>query len=750
MRDPAFGRPDSTTSSNPNPWFTAGLTALLALSFFTFPETIAAADLDPSWVQSLGHFFKNRRQIGVDYIFTYGPFGFFIHRTYDADLFWISYAWEVVLKSLCAFVIVWVIMHARNRGWSLLLLVVAAIVFEPGVPEALLNVALLASFISIARQTRHSLILLLPVAGLIALISLVKFTFFVYVVAALPFVEFAYRRKHPRVWLSPLVCCVAAVMGLWVAAGQSLWNFPRYVYGSLQIAAGYSEAMAYPAGSAELALGVAVAVVLALLIVAVAIWPRLDAERVAGLVIFGACLFLTWKHGFTRGDPVHNAVYFLTAMFLAGFVPIFFAPQDAARTVTLASAGGCMIICLMGLEKYTSIRELVARRPHILKENLVRLINPNALHEQLESQFASLERRWQLPAIRERIGDSPVDLFSFEQGVILLNRLNYVSRPVLHSYSAYRHYLLAANAQFLRSAAAPMYILYRFSTINKVFPSLPDSAAFLELFWRYRPVLGERSFILCEKCAERPHDNRPVGKVVDERTIQFDQRIDMSGVSEQFLTMSFEFKPTTIGRLKDFFSSRGRVMIQLDFDNGESLQYRLTPAIAGSEFLFRPFVAERNDVLNLYGGVTGKTIRAFRLIGNDPGSYAADIEMTTRAYPQMVGCPIDSQLLAKLRSQPEEIRVFEGALDTADSDTIAGWVIEKNVPDEPVNVDIFLDDTLVAVIPASESKPGIGNHGFVLPSPDILKDGRPHKVRVQPAGSSQQLRGSPKTYHFGR
>ena len=70
------------------------------IALLYFPHDVAAAQTDPSWAQSLGYFVKNRFQAGQDYVFTYGPLGYFATPMYDADLFWFKVAWELILKLL--------------------------------------------------------------------------------------------------------------------------------------------------------------------------------------------------------------------------------------------------------------------------------------------------------------------------------------------------------------------------------------------------------------------------------------------------------------------------------------------------------------------------------------------------------------------------------------------------------------------------------------------------------------------------
>lgn len=90
---------------------------LLWLALLDFPRDVAGDELDFSWMQCLGHFLKNRAQCGVDYVWTYGPLGYFTQAVYDADLFWWKFVWELIVKFIFAWILLrWATM--LGSGWA--------------------------------------------------------------------------------------------------------------------------------------------------------------------------------------------------------------------------------------------------------------------------------------------------------------------------------------------------------------------------------------------------------------------------------------------------------------------------------------------------------------------------------------------------------------------------------------------------------------------------------------------------------
>jgi hypothetical protein len=95
---------------------------------------------------------------------------------------------------------------------------------------------------------------------------------------------------------------------------------------------------------------------------------------------------------------------------------------------------------------------------------------------------------------------------------------------------------------------------------------------------------------------------------------------------------------------------------------------------------------------------------------------------------------------------------IEGSLDTVNGAQVNGWVWDKTRPDAPVWIAIYDGATCLATIPADELRRdllelgmGNGRHGFDYTTPDSLKDGKEHVVRVKVAGVGVDLPGSPRT-----
>src|SRR5262249_33693656 len=87
---------------------------------------------------------------------------------------------------------------------------------------------------------------------------------------------------------------------------------------------------------------------------------------------------------------------------------------------------------------------------------------------------------------------------------------------------------------------------------------------------------------------------------------------------------------------------------------------------------------------------------------------------------------------------PPDVIEEQGILEGVDGETISGWARLKNQPKNPVTVEIYEGDTLLATVVAEQSRPdlrdlhiGNGENGFGCPIPARLKDWRPHEIRAK-------------------
>jgi hypothetical protein len=671
------------------------------ISLFKFPEYIFGLGPDESYEQPLGYFFKHHAQAGVDYMFTYGPLGFFYSRAYEPDLFWHKYFWEVIVKAAFALLAVAVVARQSDTASKVLfsLVFVLFMVTDPyGMQDAffpyfVLCLGLLAfeeqrphgaerdPTRSLSQQgslTRFGSVNEMLCLILMGVLSWVKFTFFILaVVYVLIIVAYRLYGRSYLGALRSLALFTASLLAAWVAAGQALGHLPDYLYSSFELARGHSEGLAIPGDPwrAVWALGVAGLIV--------ALTPFLDwrstskARRVAYLAMFGAGMFFQWKYGFVRPDH-HTIGYFAYAMCIPFLLFMTFPAVEAPATermvtlrlgpvqskpvplsvfrrrarLVLTAAALCLAAPTLFVPKgqtQDSYAMMMSYRGRFT-DNLKKLVDPQGAKETYDSQRSAYAGAGPLRRVQAAVGKASIDMLYSDQGWIFAHGLRWQPRPVFQGYICYTPYLLEANAKFYRSEKAPDYVLLHWLQIDYHFPTSEESQTLFELLKRYEPVLVEGTGFVLLKRSNRSVDVADSGdRIVREQTARFDESVDISDISDRYQTISIKIRPTLWGRLRTFFFKSPPVYVRFTTDSGVAF-YRLVPAMAEEEFLLNPFVRSVQDLLFLYADALPSRVKSFQIWVDErgPASYTNEIQIRLKSRAKLIGNPLSRQKIEEM------------------------------------------------------------------------------------------------------
>jgi hypothetical protein len=579
-----------------SPWksqlLRALLFALLWLALLDFPQEVAGQELDASWMRCLGHFLIHRTPCGVDYVWTYGPLGYFVNVVYQEHLFWWKYAWELCVK----FAFTWMLLRwaiVPRAAWIRASYVLVVFLFLPGSLDTLyLFCLLLLGLLPLCDARCRTPWCLVVATVLLAMLSLTKFTFLlvgVWTVVLLAPV-LGWRRRAALAVGYPLLLAI-----LWTLLGQALANIPRFLASSWEVARGYGDSMSAE-GDPDMLYLAGVALLLFFILLASYFASLLRRrESLLGSILLCVCLFLVWKHGFVRQSS--HAPYFFAFLLFAPFAVEGLLAEQTTHFFRIALLTALVAIGIFGRGSIPAadlwLNRLVANGAYVLA--------PAQRKRDLAQAEEKLAHEWALPELRRWVGEESVDLFSSAQGVVFLNRFNYEPRPLFQSYSAYTPDLLQRNATFYRSEGAPLFVLCRWQPIDGRFPALEDGAALLEIFQRYRLVAQEKGFLLLK----RRSDYR-VGAVEHpillQRTIAFDEEVRLDELGSAPKLLSLHLEDTLRGRITKALFRSPTLSLQINTTDGRSHSFRLIQGMVETSFLVDPLIRDHDDLAALYGG----------------------------------------------------------------------------------------------------------------------------------------------------
>ncbi len=641
-----------------------GMGLFLWAALIALPSHVAANDLDQSWEQVLGFFLARGSQAGSDYVFTFGPLGYFTTTVYNADLYWARYAWELVVKGLIAINLMTLL--AMVRSASLRWLLFAGIfLFLPFSAEPLYYCGVLsAAALLLVRPSAPWPLTVLRVALLVAL-SLMKGTFFAPAVLFVLLAEARWRWLSPRIYVSPLPLFVSFFVAGWVLLGQSVGNLPKYFQGLAQMITGYSAAMATYGSPTELGLAAAFGLVYSVIVIRLFLRSRARGGSLFFALFLAAGIFFLWKAGFTRHDSRHAVTFFASTAVLTLLLAVFQPGHGRGVRVVICylfgigAVGSLLIGSPWDRGRYDELLLRCCSRP---LEQVRTFLSPQQHRANLEAQQAQSRDVWDLPRVRQEVGDDTIDMVSCAQGVLLLNRLNYHSRPVFQSYVAFTPALARLNRDWFESPEAPQYVLVKLGPIDERFPMLEDALCWRTILWRYHPVLVEKTYTLLKKNESAEPESSPGESVVLERAVPFSEPVDLTPLAGQYLFLSLRFKETLLGKLRGLLCKPQPLYIVVETNTREHFTYRVIAGMATDGFLLTPLVQSTPDLLRLYGPPNGPQVRSFKLLTEgSPGQWYEDkIDVKIASVAALIRTPcepewLDSLLYPMFRPAPTSV-----------------------------------------------------------------------------------------------
>jgi hypothetical protein len=602
---------------------------LMALAMIALPHT-PSFDLDASWRMALGKFFLDGLQFGKDVVFTYGPLGFLMGKTYCGYQYHSLILWQVVQAVI--FTLLIFRQGFRLEGYTryayFAFFFLLGIYYEDGLHQLIIGIAgfeLLRNGEQ-RRTTSTLLALLLSFLGLLKFTNLLMGAVFVACTLALLLWR---RRPSPALWLAGWFAG-SYLLG-WILCRQNPLNLPAYFYNSWEISQGYQEAMGIPTPPVALYVGLAT-VVLVLIHAALYLLGLPDRPRaLATLVSFAAFILLNWKHGFVRADG-HMIGYFFVILMVATAYPALLDDvprfRRAQQCILFLLAAGALLgigITLPGL-----LRGILSGTQDRLFTNVAQLSDPAALRTYYQEHLASEQAYYDMPMTRKVVGMATLDVLGYEQAIALYNRFNYHPRPVLQSYSSYRPHLSHLNYQFYASRKAPEYVLVKLHTIDRRLVACDDAEVLSLLVHRYEFVHLEKGFQLwhrkpgpfsAESIAPRP---------LRTATLQVGQPFEAEEFNGQPLWVNIDVRPSLLGRLRGFLYKLPIIILRIENTQKMITEYRLPLPLGQTGFIINPVVEDIISYMQFAGGQPDRLLRSLKIeIADADRPYFSDFYTVT-------------------------------------------------------------------------------------------------------------------------
>ncbi len=576
-------------------------------SFFLSGVSVPSPNLDRSYQAVLEYAVTHNFQFGRDIVFTFGPLGFLnttvsqgllpVQRVLFALLWSGMVAWSAtglarqVQGPMRYVFLVWFLVYSNSGGLGQHAYLVMAYGCLVLMGEVQMHKGTTATFLIT-----------------FALLSLVKFTFFMAVTVSIILCALVHIGKRNIKSFFVFVTFYGAVLFvLWLLAGQHLENFWPWLRGSFEIVGGYADAMTiFPKENVLAFCSVAGAMFLASLLVVIKS-SRLSFSSVGILMVTSVYMFLSWKSGIVRADGhVIGFIFFLPLAYSVLLNETFQKTMYRKPRLYLATLFmGTVLLCNWSADLQdpgTMLTSLVGWPRHMMGNS--RLIM-NSVTGNWDNCFEALRenshmgRVPDLPIARAIVGKASVDVINYSQWAALTNNLNYRPRPVIQGYTAYTPNLQDLNLSFYRSEKRPQYLLFTMETIDDRFPALDDAPLLPFILSNYTLVAKEGDFLVMKESQIIADNVKQT--LIHKQTIAFGESLNLPVCNNALLIMQVEVKTTLLGRVIKFLF-QSPVLTLNTKTNGKMVKYRFIPAMAESGFIISPLLLTNSDVMHYYDG----------------------------------------------------------------------------------------------------------------------------------------------------
>ena len=586
---------DATRFVRPKYLLLALLVVVIWLAHVALPTEVPDRLLDVSWNAALPRAAAQDLRAGVDYIFTYGPFAVLATNAYYAPLFdFRLVACECVLK------LGLVLLLARlglRMSTADRVLFFGVLLFPTAIDSFFYLCILAVGVLLLDRERLASVGTVLGLAA-VATLSLVKFSFLPPAILCVVVVAVLASTGVSRA-SGPAIAGTFALLLLlfWWVGGQELRDLPTWFRRSLDVSSGYGEACASSSPQ-----GTRIPAFVLIVLFAFQAWrgfrarPRSLPQRAAALLAL-PILWVSFKAGFVRAAD-HTPMFFGFTL-VAAFVFAVGGARDRIGTICRAA---CVVVSVIGLTASAqgafTWMDRFRYTAQLIRTNARCLADPGRQREICERNLADARSRNALPRVRAVVGDRPIDMVSYRQGVLFLNDLRWTPRPVFQSYLTFTPALMEVNAQFLRSERASEFILFCPETIDDHLLSMDDALALQVIARDYELVLAENNYLLLRRNPRGRPERAP--EVQIEKEVAFGEDFDLSGLQGTCHVVKIDIAPSLRGRAMTFLEKAPALFARVELDSGATRTVRIVPGMLRAGVLIDPYLETDRDWARWY------------------------------------------------------------------------------------------------------------------------------------------------------
>ncbi len=525
--------------------------------------------------------------MGRDFFYTYGPFSGIYTSQFNRPTFFEEMIISLILIAY-VFISINILAKARNKyKLNFIILFVLTIGIDKFKDGIFLTIPILAIFVYLSSSSikitdfKSLLFIILP----ISVLAFIKGSFVLPTILAQGIIlsNFLWRRKigFPRTVICILLICFSYVF-YWVLSGQQISNLFSYFNSMLILTKDYSSSMGIDGPLSDF-----VILTILLLFIPYKIYKYRKNRILIAIVVFIEIVIL-FKAGFVRQD-FHVYSTFVGLIFLILLLQTEKNRKMEYVTITLF----VLVYYSLGnynlnLTYFQNIWEKAVNK----STNITNTLLDTEYLETLEIESASkIQGLRSFPKIK-----GTVDIYSYDQGYILANNLNWMPRPMFQSYGTINKKFQLDNYNFIKRENGPANVIFSIQAIDNRVPSSEDGLSWIALKNQFKLREIDENYVYFRRgnAKQEPHNE------FFSRQTRLGEVNQIQEVNDKDLYFKVEIKQTWLGKILEYVYKTPNLQINFNTMDGNNQEFRFIPKMFENWTLMSPLVMNNLEFSNYH------------------------------------------------------------------------------------------------------------------------------------------------------
>jgi hypothetical protein len=432
--------------------------------------------------------------------------------------------------------------------------------------------------------------------------------------------------SRPRIWQMSASAALVVFFSLlfYQIESGSLRSFPAYIRNSIEITAGYSEAMSLNGPYWQVL--VAVLTILALLVGLPLIESSISGLA-AGFLPALTYAFFSFKAGMVRQDAHASDVQLNIA--LAGMFLLLLARRRRSFYFVLSIQLFCLYLSHQFIsEAWPTTNRTVASR--LMFQGTLPVLRGWLAWPRTWSSLEAAGRSNLAPLIlsgriHKVIDHQPVEAVPWDVALVKANQGIWQPRPVFQGYAAYTPRLDRMNAGYLHTSRAAKFALVTWGDVDGRHPFIDTPLSWREQLDRYHTIGAESEMVLLERGTSHHFD---ASREIDEETTTWGRENRVPQTTDPVI-VSAHIQESFTGRIRSLLFRLNPFFIEVTRQSGKVERYRALRANFGDGVIINQFPETLGDLalLAIPGCSLADPVVSFRLETETPSEFESAIPL---------------------------------------------------------------------------------------------------------------------------